>query len=333
MLRTICSALLMGLMAMPVCYGAETGEDAVFVSVPGHKGVYHRTTGKIVKLTPDELILEKDGRQILYEQGVVHSVELGSAQAQDKHDVANNYWNRKESQIVKAVQSTPIVGQYLSFLNSLPYSARTFLAVLVLLGAILYAAYQAYQVVVVATSLRNLSTEKLTMEVRKLRYDLETIEKTLGLTPAKFPERTATEVPAMTIMPIHFEVPQINIIDFVKHKLLRMLTEDEKKHRAELWGKKWEKLKKRSGWMSVAVYYWRMSINWVGTLFVALFCIGSFIDIFLPFYAPASSDPVNPSISVVFVIFFAISLAWLLRLNAVRRIIRTTYRESHVGGD
>jgi hypothetical protein len=90
---------------------SELGKDAIFVSEPGQKGIYHKTTGKIVELTSSELVIETNGRELLYKRKAVSRVVLSPGAHDEKiKGIVNVYWNRKESEFVKAVKGTKIIG-------------------------------------------------------------------------------------------------------------------------------------------------------------------------------------------------------------------------------
>jgi len=336
--KIVCVTLLAAFVALlvvriPICHSSEVG-DAIFVSAAGQGGVYHKISGRVVTFTANELILEADNRQVLYERGVVRQVILDNTHPKGEQDIADLYWNQKESLIitliVKAVQKTPLIGPVLSFLDNVSGNARMFLAILVLCGLLSYAAYKLYEMLVVATNLRSLNTAKLSMEVRKLRYELTTVEQELGLTPTMPVERlTAGEILGRVGAPFHFAVPQIRILDVVKFKILRMLTDEEIKRRTELWRKRWDALQQKPRWRGSVFYYFRMIVNVVGALLAGMFSLGSLADMIIFTFDPSILDANNsphPLIGFVFVPFFIISTAFFLRLNAQRRIIRRTYQ-------
>jgi len=308
---------------------SELGKDAIFVSEPGQKGIYHKTTGKIVELTSSEMVIETNGRELLYKREAVRRVVLAPGVHDEKiQGIVNVYWNRKESEIVKAVMRTPIIGPYLTFLDNLSGAARMFLAILVFLCLVFYAAYKLYEMLVVATNLRNLNTLKLNMEVRKLRYELNDIEERLGVSPAIPSENASTEEIENGTFPFHLEIPKVNILDFIKYKILRIFTEEEKKRRMELQRKKWLVLKEKSKWVRVAVYYFRVLVNLMGTFLAGSFSVGSFVNIILPFIEPEALNGMSPFYSLVFLLFFIVSFGIFLRSNSQRRIILATYRET-----
>jgi hypothetical protein len=321
-------ALLAALPEPPLCLSAESGNDAIFVSEPGQKGVYQKNTGRIMELTSNELILMTGSNQLLYEREAVRRVELEpDIHTEDIHALVRIYWNQQESEIVKAVQNTPIIGPFLSFLDDLSGAARMFLAVLVLFGLILYATYKLYEMLVVTANLRNLNTIKLNMEVRKLRYDLKKIENKLGVAQAVSTEKPAPEEMEKETFPFRFEIPKVRILDFIKYKILRMFPEEEKKRRIELWRQKWRAIDKKSSWHKEAVYYSRLTLNLLGTIVAFMFSAGFIVDVFLPFVEPTIFNGASPLISLVFLVFSIISVGSLLRLFAQRRIMRSTYRE------
>ena len=94
--------------------------------------------------------------------------------------------------------------------------------------------------------------------------------------------------------------------------------------------KKWQTHRKKNKWQSVLIYYLRILINLLLTLVVAMLSIGSLVDIILPFIDPEFIVGASPLISIIFLAFFIISIAILLRLNTNRRIMRKTYHEARI---
>lgn len=328
MLLPVILGLLLVLSGISWTYSAEVGEDVIFVAEPGQDGVYSELNGKIKNITSSEMIFEIGGKRLLYERDAVRRVILDPSNPENIQDLVSIYWNQEESQIVKAVQSTPIIGPSLSILDDLSGPVRMFLAVLVLLGLLLYATYKSYEIFVVTTNLRNLNIDKLNMEVRKLRYELNAIEEKVGAITKPVPEAAIIEEMEKVRFPYSFDMPQLHILDFVKYKIFRIFTEEEKKRHTESWLKKWQIHQDSSKFVRRLIYSSRLTLNVLSTFFVAVFSLGFFVDIMLPFIEPAEFSGASPLISLLFLILFIISFAFLLRLNAKRGIIRATYLET-----
>lgn len=303
--------------------------DVVYAEQPGAKGVYLPTTGEITELTPRYLILETtEHKRVLYTPEVVGRIVLDPnfPKYDDKQKVTSRYWNRDKSLLVDVFLSNSLVDKYFPFLSKLPGAAGTFVAVLILFGVLLYVTYRLYEILVVAARLTALNRMKLNLEIKKLHYDIEDIKKQLGLTG----DLAFEQAQERTIAPGHFltglELPRVNVADFLKHKILRMLTQTERQHQAELWRKKWNEYREKSPRRPAAIYYSRRILNLGGTILMVILSIGFFVDIFLPFIQPEDFGSSAGS-SLLFFTLFVISLGVVLRLNIVRRIMSETYKQ------
>ena len=118
----------------------------------------------------------------------------------------------------------------MTFLDDLSGPVRMFLAVLVLVGLLFYVTYKLYEKFVVTTNLRSLNINKLNMEVRKLRYELDVIEKKVGAITKPVSEEAAIEETGKMRFPYRFEVPKLHILDFIKYKIFRFFTKEQKEH-------------------------------------------------------------------------------------------------------
>jgi hypothetical protein len=320
--------LLAAVMPPRVSHGSEVVEDVIFAVDPSHRGVHTKTMGRILFIRCTELLMETDAQQRLYEREAVRRVQLHAAHSDDERRIADVCWNQSESFVVKVVQSVPLIGPYLTFLNHLSGAARTTLAALALLGVAFYLAYKLYELLVVAANVRSLSIAKLRMEVRKLRHEMDSIEKELGLSSA-IANHTAKPRNAERAVGLpHFEVPDLRVLDFMKHKLLRMLTEEQKQRRMEVWREKWGALAGKSKWMRKSVYGARVGINLLGLACAGLVCLGALLEIvLLPFIDPSLLVEGFGFVSIFFVLLFITLLAVSLRLYANRQTMRSTYRE------
>lgn len=254
---------------------------------------------------------------------LVRRIEQDKISAEKFQENVDIYWNKKKSLIISVIQNTPPIGHFFSFLDILPGMIGTFLAVLILISILSYGVYKLYQMLVVATNLRDLNRTKLNMEISKLHFDIESIKKELGLTEKIAP----TEIQAQKIdIKPSLKIPEVHILDFIKYKIFHILTEEKIQRRTKLWQKKWQGYKDRPAHLRVLYYYARLSMNFLATILVAIYSMGSFVDIILPFIDP--EFPGGPFISLIFLLTFVVLFAYLLRLNTQRRIMRKTYRES-----
>lgn len=321
------------------CQDSKTYNDVIFVKQPGNVSVYSIMTGHIVDLTSGEIIMEIEGKRLLYTREAVKLVELDktrkneidkniAAKYQEYQRYIDIYWNKKKSLIVDTVQKTPFIGTYLGFLEKLPGASGTVLAVLILLAILSYGIYRLYQAFVISTNLRNLNRTKLNMEISKLHYEIESMKKKLGIAEEIALEKIQTQKIDQESILYAFKIPEVRLLDFLKYKILRILTEEERQRRTDLWKKKWQAYKVRPTWQRVLFYNARLLMNLLTTMCVAMFSIGFFFDIFLPFIDPEIFSGTSPLISLIFIPSFVVSFAFLLRLNAQRRIIRKTYHEA-----
>ncbi len=307
--------------------------DVLFVKQHGEEGVYSATTGEIVEVTPKYILLNKEGIQSIYTRDVVYRVVLDSNQAQRSNyqhwqRLINLYWNRNKSLIVEMFTRTPYMGNFFFFLEYLPGAWRTVLAVIILLSILLYAAYKLYEMIIIAAGLRVLNRTKLDMEVRKLSYEIENINKQLGVTTEVAFDREERQIVEKGRFPYGFELAPLLIADFVKHRLLGFLTKDEERVLADRRREKWQHFKGKNIWLPRTIYGAKWAMNVVLTIFVGAVGTGAFINIFLLFMGP--TEFYAPSI-LAGLFFLALSVVFgrfLVRLSMRRRIMSYTYRET-----
>jgi hypothetical protein len=309
---------------------APLANDKLFVAKPGQDGVYTEVNGTIRKLTCNEIIVDVDGKQTLYERKAVRRVTLSQSQSDEIKKQATICWNQEDSQFVsntwKTFQTIPVIGQVLSaFSDSLNSPAvKMTLVILILAGLLIYVAYKAYEIFYIATNMRNLNIDKLSMEVRKLRYELDAIEMKMGVLPAAKGLPAEMEETTQQRARYHFELPQLRILDFVKYKILRVLMDEEKKKRLQNWRMTWQAYREKPaalrwlGYKFISVLY--LVITALVGMSVLVFFIGVFVGV---------SDPeLGLSFSALFLVLAIIFLSLLLRLLVQRRIIRDAYRET-----
>jgi hypothetical protein len=310
--------------------GASSIPDRLFVAKPGQDGVYTEVVGTIRSLTCNEIVVDVASQRTLYERKTVRRVLLSQTQTDDIKKQAAICWSQEESQFVakvlKALQGIPVIGQVLSaFSESLSSPVvQMILAILILTGLLVYVAYKAYEIFFVATNMRNLNIDKLSMEVRKLRYELDAIEKKMGVAALAKSMPAESEIPVQERAQPRFELPQLHILDFVKYKILRMLTEAEKQKRSEKWRMRWQATK---GWTKPfrwLAYYCLQTAYLVMILSFGIATLGYLADVLLSVYDPE----LGPSLSVFFLVLSVIFLSFLLRMLVQRRIISDAYRET-----
>ncbi len=309
--------------------------DVIFLEGPEQEGVYSKKIGRIRELEKSYIIMEMpEGEHLLYTPRVVKLVGLHNLDPNDPNDsegLENNwpklidrYWNRKP--LLALVLGDTSFGRGLSVLGEYSYGFATFLGVLILFALLSYAGYRLYEIVIISTHLRDLNSTKLNMEIRKLRREIEDIEKRLGITTKVVPEQEETEYFGRKLVSYKSALSQLNIFNFVKYKILRILTEQEKSRRADVWRKRWEAYRMKKAWLPALIYYPRLLLNIAVTIFTALFSLGAFVDMFV--FAHIGDEFGSFYYIFVFFAMFMISFAFFLRLNTQRRIMRKTYIEA-----
>jgi len=130
-----------------------------------------------------------------------------------------------------------------------------------------------------------------------------------------------------------FEDPKILFMDFIKYKVFRVLTEEEKALRASLWRLKWQVYSSGSHWRAKLNYHLRIYLNGFGIFYAFFFTVGSIPNLFIPFTDSEIPIGLSTLISLVFIATSIVSLVFFIRLNAIRRIMKETYREVSPQGD
>ena len=301
---------------------ASFGSDTIYLSKPGHSGVYTEEVGKVIKLSSSEIIVEIDCSRFLYKRDVVQLLKLDTNAHinKDVRKLANYYWNKEVPQIVKYAQQTPGIGNLVKESNK---PVALLLSIVILICLFFFAFYKTYVFLVISYKQLNLNFDKLNMEVRKLRFELVSIEKNAGL-KTRITEATSIEDIEKEQVSYGLKIPRIHIFDFIKYKVFRVLTKVEKEHRVEKWCVKWQKYKGKSIFRRWMFRFFLWIINWTGIVFFAMFGIGAFTDSILPFI-DSEFLGVNPVISVIFFLFFIISTAFFIRLITAVKIINTSY--------
>ena len=303
-----------------------TRKDTIFVKEKGKEGLYVEETGTVEKITLKYLILvTKDGERKLFTRDVVKIVKLDKTHSQQELNLVTMHWNEEQSKLVKAVQGFPIVGESLTFLNELPGATDTLVAIIILLAMLSYAAYKVYEALVISADIRKLNTNKVHMELSKIYFEVAALKKQLGLNfDVTDIEPEISELKQRDIETV-FRMPEIHVLEFLKFKILGLLTSEEKKKRSEVWLKKWQNFKMKNNRLPAIIYYPKSLIYFLAVSFVALFCLGSIVNIFLPFINPDISGGVSPGISLIYIVFFILSLSFLVRLNNRRKILKNSY--------
>jgi hypothetical protein len=310
--------------AVSLCQNAGAQVDTIFVEEDGRSGVYLETIGRIDTITSEYLILKTElGNRVLYTREIVKRLVIDTTHSQYTRNTVGVYWCKDRSFLVQLLQQTPGLGGLSSLLDYVPRGVDIFIAILVLLVLLSYASYRAYVTLVIAARTRDLNSWKLRYEIAGLRKQLGAVTggpaDTIETLDSEQKEDTATST-----------IPLANMLEFLKRKVLRLLTDGQKQEHHDLWLNRWRSLKQKSNWMPKLVFYALLPLYWWLTGIMFMLSLGSFIDTFLFLFMSTeidSSGAVSPWFSLCFLIMFLVSLSLLFRFNTQRRILRSSYRE------
>jgi len=301
-------------------------KDIVYARQSQQDVGYSATTGEITQMTCGQIIINTaDGKHLLYTRDIVQRVVLDPSYPDRNKGwerAVTRCWNRETPILVNVVQNAIPDWSPIKLTAKVPAGLDTFLAVVILMSVLLYAAYKLYEFSIDATRVNCLNRAKLDMEVRKLRYEIEGLKKQMGVATDVIAEKTGFDESA----PFDFRIPRIHITDFLKHKVLRMPTEEGTLRIAERWRNKWRNYGPKERRL-VANYHVRLVMNYLGTYCVAMMCLGTLGDVFIFPFLPDSALTGWATFggSFLFLVWFVFLLAVLLRLNTNRRIMRETY--------
>ena len=306
-------------------FNSNTLRDTVFVKQRDQEGVYAPEMGKIREITPQDLTLETATGPRIYGREIVRRVGLDTAHCKEQHARVASYWNREKSWLVSVVPGFLNLGPAL---DRLPRGFDLLLAGLVLTAVLVYAGYRAYETVIVARALRELNRLKLRMEVSKLRYEVDSLKQQLGITQGATQEPAEAELSDRDAATRGWQLSKGDVVGFLKHKVVRVLSDQEKRERAELWRARWESYRTARRWLPGVMYIGWRSLNLVTSGFVLMFGVISFIDIALPYTQPEDfSGGAGVLTSVIFAGLAVLCLSAFLRLRTQGQIVRATYRE------
>lgn len=152
--------------------GAQQAQDTVYVqgSVSGR---FSATTGTIVEVTPAYLIIVKDGTPELLTREVVRNVRLlGDGVERDRmRATIAGYWIWDTPVIVQMVQSLPLIGQELKFLDRTSPTTAKMISFVLLIGACGWGAFKFHDIVIVARETQRLNRMKLEYDLAKARFE------------------------------------------------------------------------------------------------------------------------------------------------------------------
>jgi hypothetical protein len=283
--------------------------DTIFIT-SGESGIFIQKTGTIDTLTQDYLFMvTAEGNRTLYTGETVKRVGLDYTHTSHDSSIVGLYWNKERSLLLELFREYKYIGPAAIYLsNSL---GDTTILILLLLGVLSFASYKVYDKLVIGASIRKYTSEKL-------RYEINAIKKDLGIISEELLEETA--IPRKKK-----ERKVFDIIDFLKFKLLRMLTEKQKEERRELWTERWDTYKEKKDRLRWRYSYIRVVLNLCLTFYAIMFTLGSLINIFPPLLVPEIFGKAAAIVSLFYLILFMLSLAFLLRLIQQRRIMTESY--------
>jgi hypothetical protein len=204
--------------------------------------------------------------------------------------------------------------------------AATALSALVLLAILSYAAYRGYGVLVVAREVQELSRRKLQMEVKKLRYELESMKRALGLKEVGEAETERLEKDASTA---GLRIPEVDVMAFLRQRLGGASTERAKLERVARWRRVWEAHRNRATWLQQTLYYLHELLNMAGALLSLLFTLGCALNVVLPLVDPTFGGGI--AMSAVFAGLSVLCLRVFLYFRREGAAITTTHREFRAG--
>jgi hypothetical protein len=315
-------------------------KDVVFVQQAEQKGSYRSVVGQIKDLKSSHLIIESPaGGTALYTREVVQRILLDTTRAKldpinykSWRELVNANWNADASLLVSVVSATPVDGNLVKdSLAKLPSGIDSVVALVILLLTLCYVVYWAYDFALVSRRAKGLDQEKLQMEIAKLRFEIASLKKKLGVPETVVP--VGEREPTLAHRPIDYShlVNLKEVARFVKDKLLRVPSEEQKRQTTEQWLNYWKRYEKKSRWLSLAMYLIWLALNYVVTAFIGLIFLGSVVDIFLtPSFTPSGDASIF--LSLFFLLLSIICLAFLVRLHVLRVVVRRTHKESSSSG-
>ncbi len=299
---------------------------SVFVAKPLAEGVYLEMTGMIVEMDCSDITMDVDGNRMMFERKVVRRVTVNVKERDSEiGKKAASCWSQEDSAlmpIVKALEGIEVIGSLLKGVEGLNSPrVQTTLGLVILFGGLVLVAYRLYDFFYGSATERNLKLEKLNLEVKRLRHELEGVGKPVGLQP---PIANALDSSAIQErLRARLELPKLHIGDFVKYKVLRILSDQQKLARHDRWTKRWRDWRGNAQG-GIFPYMLLMTVYAIGIIAVALLTLAFALGILMSL----SDSTLGVSFGVMCVVLGLLCLSVLLRLVAQRRIIRDAYRES-----
>ncbi|MCK5012951.1 MAG: hypothetical protein KAS66_03960 [Candidatus Omnitrophica bacterium] len=311
--------------------------DYLYLKQIGVDGIYVKVEGRFLDVTENRIYMKKGtGENLLFERKAVKHVRVyrpDSLKNNDKiwkkrtewQETAKKYWNRESSLILTFLLGLPVLGDVLKFLNYLSASLANVLAFVILLPVIMYGIYRLYESSVISSKTRQMNNAKLELEIRKLRYDVRRIEDRLGISVSEDAGRLTYAADEKKPFYQDIEMPKLEILDFIKQKILRFPQEEHILGQKEVWGKRWEAYKNWNPWARYLVYSVHMIWNAILTIFAFLMGIGAIPNVFMYM---GESEAGSLGLSLAMLGVFYGSIISLIKLKYLRKSIRETYQEA-----
>jgi hypothetical protein len=299
---------------------------SVFVAKPLAEGVYIEMTGMIVEMDCSDITMDVDGNRMMFERKVVRRVAVNVKDRESEiGKKAASCWSQEDSAlmpIVKALEGIEVIGSLLKGVEGLNSPrVQTTLGLVILFGGLVLVAYRLYDFFYGSATERNLKLEKLNLEVKRLRHELDGVGKPVGLQP---PAVSAPDSSAIQErLRARLELPKLHIGDFIKYKILRILSDQQKMARHDRWAKRWQAWRGNSQGGAFR-YMLLMAVYAIGVIAAALLALAFALGVLMSL----SDSTLGVSFGVICVVLGLLCLSVLLRLVAQRRIIRDSYRES-----
>ncbi|HKG94197.1 MAG TPA: hypothetical protein VKA84_19960 [Gemmatimonadaceae bacterium] len=148
--------------------------DTLYVKRVRDSNEYERLLGRLLYITPEHLTFtDSAGRPRLYERSSVGYVGLSDAAARPRHaDVVRGHWSDGTDFLANVIRIVPVIGDSAAdALSRLPAGLRWFVSGLLLLGAIGWFLFKAYDLMLVGRETARLNRLKLNLEIAKNRYE------------------------------------------------------------------------------------------------------------------------------------------------------------------
>src|ERR1043165_730069 len=148
--------------------------DVVFVRTDT-AGVFHSEEGRLTQVTPQFVILQTSTGDQLYTRDAVRKIVLDARTSGDRErwpGLISRYWNSDSPELVKVVQSLPLIGEPLKALSLIPAGVASALASIALCAGFVWLLLKAYEITIVVNETRRLDHLRLKLEIAKLRSEV-----------------------------------------------------------------------------------------------------------------------------------------------------------------